>query len=123
MGKHVWRPYAEAKAFVQTLALKNQREWQRYGRSGLRPVDIPSNPSQVYARNLKGWGYGWAKEHAQPGTESSFPLSRHEPLSGLSTSKMQRNGTPTANQRNAPPPSPLTHKRSTKRNFRDLEIG
>jgi hypothetical protein len=56
MGKHVWRPYAEAKAFVQALDLKNQREWQRYGRSGLRPVDIPSNPSQVYGEEFEGMG-------------------------------------------------------------------
>jgi hypothetical protein len=56
MGNHVWRPYAEAKAFVQTRGLKNQREWRHYGRSGLRPVDIPSNPSQVYGEEFEGMG-------------------------------------------------------------------
>jgi Hypothetical methyltransferase/Helicase conserved C-terminal domain/Type III restriction enzyme, res subunit/Integrase repeat unit len=52
----VFRPYAEARAFVHTLGLKNHKEWQAYCKSGKKPSDIPSAPDQEYDTDFKGYG-------------------------------------------------------------------
>ena len=53
-----WRPFEEARAFVQKLGLKSVvKDWRGYCRSGKKPTDIPSNPSTVYAdAGWNGWG-------------------------------------------------------------------
>ncbi len=48
-----YRNYSEALKFVQSLNLKSQREWKKYIKSGMKPIDIPSNPNSVYEN--KGW--------------------------------------------------------------------
>jgi len=45
-----FRPIGEAKKFVHSLGLKNQKEWRKYLRSGKKPVDIPHNPERVYSK-------------------------------------------------------------------------
>jgi superfamily II DNA or RNA helicase len=49
----VYRPFEEARAFVQSLGLKDQATWIAWKQSGARPDDIPSNPDKVYK------GVGW----------------------------------------------------------------
>lgn len=57
-----WRSFANARAFVRKLGLKNNKEWRAYVRGeykdlGKKPDDIPSNPNFVYVDS--GWqGYG-----------------------------------------------------------------
>jgi hypothetical protein len=51
-----WRPFAEARAFVHKLRLKNKADWQAYGKSGKRPRDIPSNPDKTYHTEFRGYG-------------------------------------------------------------------
>ena len=52
-----WRPFKEARAFVHGLGFQSISEWQKYSKSGEKPVDLPVNPDQVYRNN--GWkGYG-----------------------------------------------------------------
>jgi superfamily II DNA or RNA helicase len=53
-----YRPFEQARAFVQNLGLKNQEEWNKYCRGrlldkGKKPEDIPAAPERIY-RN-KGW--------------------------------------------------------------------
>jgi len=50
---HQFLPFKEARAFVRSLNLKSQKEWNAYRKSGKRPNDIPSNPNSVYAET--GW--------------------------------------------------------------------
>jgi hypothetical protein len=50
---HNWRSFEEARAYAQSLGLKNGIEWQAWAKSGARPDDIPSNPGRVYKNN--GW--------------------------------------------------------------------
>jgi superfamily II DNA or RNA helicase len=52
-GHGPWRPFAEARAYVQSLKLKSTTEWYAYRKSGDRPKDIPANPNTVYANT--GW--------------------------------------------------------------------
>ena len=48
-----YRPFPEARAFVQSLGLRSQREWKDYCKSHKRPDDIPSSPWKTYANS--GW--------------------------------------------------------------------
>ena len=43
-----FRPYKEAKQFVQKLGLKNYSDWETYCKSGNKPDDIPTAPWTVY---------------------------------------------------------------------------
>ena len=72
-----FRPCREAREFARSLGLKNAAEWRDYsaGRmpgKGLRPPDIPTNPSKVYAG--KGWtGFGdWLGTGKPPKNSAVF---------------------------------------------------
>ncbi len=45
--------FEEARAFARNLNLKGNKEWYKWSKSGMRPSNIPSAPSQVYKD--KGW--------------------------------------------------------------------
>ncbi|XRB12737.1 hypothetical protein RI054_05g25730 [Pseudoscourfieldia marina] len=52
-----YRSFEEARAYVHTLGLKSQKEWDAWSASGARPHDIPSNPDTYYKSS--GWlSYG-----------------------------------------------------------------
>lgn len=52
-----YRSFDKAREFVNSLGLKNQKEWQTYVSSGKKPEDIPCNPRGVYKND--GWiGFG-----------------------------------------------------------------
>ena len=51
--RRVWRQFAEARAFVRSLGLKNVREWRAFAKGqlsgrGTLPADIPASPERVY---------------------------------------------------------------------------
>ena len=48
-----FRPYEEAKEFVNSLNFKSANEWRAYCKSGKKPEDIPMGASKTY-KNL-GW--------------------------------------------------------------------
>ena len=49
--------YKKAKAFVKKLKLKNQKEWNKYRKSGKLQSNIPSSPPRVYKnKGWKSWG-------------------------------------------------------------------
>jgi hypothetical protein len=50
-----YRPFAEARAFVQQLRLRDKAEWQAYATSGRKPLDIPANPPSVYRSDFRGY--------------------------------------------------------------------
>ena len=53
----VYRPFEEARAFVQSLNLACSKEWRKYAKSDDKPADIPYQPDRTYKD--KGWvGYG-----------------------------------------------------------------
>lgn len=50
-------PFEDARIFVHSLDIKNQKEWKNYSKKGNKPYNIPANPNQVYQNN--GWaGFG-----------------------------------------------------------------
>ena len=42
MKKKQWRDFESARKFVQSLNLKNQKEWEVYCKLGKKPKDIPA---------------------------------------------------------------------------------
>ncbi len=48
-----YRPFEEARAFVQNLGLQNQADWNAWAKSSARPDDIPSTPPGTYGNH--GW--------------------------------------------------------------------
>ena len=57
VAKYNFRSYNEAKAFVHSLKLNNQKAWFEYCLTGNKPNDIPSNGYNVYLNNgWKSWG-------------------------------------------------------------------
>src|SRR5205823_578783 len=43
-----FRPFAEARAYVRGLGLRNGDEWADWAKSAARPADIPSAPDRTY---------------------------------------------------------------------------
>jgi len=51
-----WRSFKEARKFVRTLGLKNEKgDWRKYSKSGKRPDDIPTNPYNTYKKEWISW--------------------------------------------------------------------
>ena len=48
-----FRPFDDARCFVQSLNLKSLKEWATWAKSDDRPQDIPSAPNKTYKQN--GW--------------------------------------------------------------------
>jgi predicted helicase len=51
-----YRPYQEAKKFVQSLKLKNQKEWFNFTKSTKFPNDIPVSVNRFYQKEFEGFG-------------------------------------------------------------------
>lgn len=49
----LYRSFEEARQFVHTLNLKNQKEWIVYTKSDAKPADIPAKPHATYKN--RGW--------------------------------------------------------------------
>jgi hypothetical protein len=59
LAKLSWRPFEEAREFVQNLGLVNFKSWISYclgenKKLEKKPEDIPTNPNVIYSQ--KGWG-------------------------------------------------------------------
>ncbi|XRB03113.1 histone-lysine N-methyltransferase [Pycnococcus provasolii] len=66
-----FRTFEDARAYVRTLNLKSQEEWQAWSKSGSRPPDIPSSPSRTY--KSAGWlSYGDFLGYADGKVTGSF---------------------------------------------------
>ena len=55
-AKANWMPFCEARAYMHTLKLQSQAIWNKYKKNKLIPFDIPTNPSETYKSEWKGWG-------------------------------------------------------------------
>lgn len=43
-----WMSFEEARSFARSLGINNEREWEDYAKSDLRPLNIPKTPFTVY---------------------------------------------------------------------------
>jgi len=65
--KKQFRDFEYAREFARTLGLKNQKEWQKYCKSGNKPNDIPADPISMYKKDFKGVG-DWIGTRRRRGT-------------------------------------------------------
>ena len=50
--------YAHARAIARALKLRSRADWREFAASGLRPPNVPSNPSRTYKDDgWVGWGH------------------------------------------------------------------
>jgi len=54
-NKGEWLPFEEAKAYVQSLRLRNIKEWKKYAKSKQKPKNIPSCPYVTYKEEWTDW--------------------------------------------------------------------
>jgi hypothetical protein len=52
-AKRTFRPFTDARCYVNALGLKTITEWRQFCASGEKPCDIPSAPDQTYKN--EGW--------------------------------------------------------------------
>ena len=78
-------PFGEALVVAQSLNLANRFEWQQWCKEGMRPPNVPANPSNVYKN--AGW-QGWvhwlgtaspAGAMSDPVDAASTPAAAREP--------------------------------------------
>lgn len=70
-------PFEEARDFVRSLGLKNQKELREWSSSGERPSNIPSSPARTYPKQFRG-DNDWigAQSQAHKGERRSFNDAR-----------------------------------------------
>jgi hypothetical protein len=67
-----FRPFPHARDFARKLKLKNRSEWTAYCKSGMKPIDIPTNPGTKYIN--AGWisFNDWLKTGINPAHRKKF---------------------------------------------------
>lgn len=78
----MWRPFDDAAAFAQTLALASQREWEQWCTdAAARPADIPTTPSREYAAGgWRGWGHWLGTGTVRNGRQAWRPFAQAAPF-------------------------------------------
>ena len=57
VGRANWLPFQDARSYVQSLNLKNQKSWKQFLKNGNLPPNVPRSPNLVY--ETSGWkGFG-----------------------------------------------------------------
>lgn len=57
VSKISWRPFEEAREYVQSLSLGSTRGWYNFSKSAHRPRDIPVAADRIYkTEGWKNWG-------------------------------------------------------------------
>ena len=70
-------PFAEALAVARSLGLASQKEWKVWSKEGLRPANVPANPSRVYKdHGWQGWGHwlGTGNQSSKTKKEQFLPF-------------------------------------------------
>ncbi len=87
-----WRSFIDAREFVRSLKLKNEKEWRKFRKDNMTN-DIPTNPNRTYTNEWKGIG-DWIGTYRIADQNKAF-LSYQEAktwatLSGISNQKEWR---------------------------------
>lgn len=53
--KRSFRPFKEARSYVQQLGFRNKDEYIAYAKTSKKPVDIPSRPDLIYRNDWFTW--------------------------------------------------------------------
>ena len=56
--KEQFLPFEEALAAARSLGLASQKEWEQWGKEGMRPPKVPAAPNRTYkGGGWRGWGH------------------------------------------------------------------
>lgn len=70
-----WWKYEKSKIFVNNLGLTCRREWYKYCKSNIKPIQLPFNPKSVYKDEWCGWP-GWIGTNGRTKNFLSFEDAR-----------------------------------------------
>jgi len=57
LSRFSWMPFEEAKKFVRSLNINNNREWREFSSSKIKPLNLPATPDKIYKDlGWKNWG-------------------------------------------------------------------
>ena len=69
-------PFKEALVFARSLKMHSRQAWQSWSAKGLRPVNVPACPCQVYKNSgWQGWGHWLGTGTAKRGPEQFLPFA------------------------------------------------
>ena len=51
----IWLTFEECQKFAQKNSITSQIEWEKFGKSGKRPSNVPSHPDREFPKQWKGW--------------------------------------------------------------------
>jgi len=69
-------PFKEALVFARSLKMHSRQAWQSWSAKGLRPVNVPACPCQVYKNSgWQGWGHWLGTGTAKRGPEQFLPFT------------------------------------------------
>ena len=68
-------PFDQAVGVAQSLGLASSTEWHAWGKEGMRPCNVPSNPQRTYKES--GW-QGW-RHWLGTGTTATMASAPHQP--------------------------------------------
>jgi len=70
--------FSEAKKFVHSLNLQNEKQWREFCKSGKKPKNIPTTPARTYNKEWKGLGdwFGTGRIANQNRNYMSFSRAR-----------------------------------------------
>ena len=74
-GAKAFLPFGEALAVARSLRLANQKEWDMWCRSGMRPPSVPSHPQRTYKDGgWQGWGHWLGTGNVKGGKKQFLPF-------------------------------------------------
>ena len=72
-GVSRFKHYSLCLAYVRSLEIKSQKDWQAWCKLGQRPKDVPSNPHTIYAGiGRRGWGSFLRTGNVNHGNKKNF---------------------------------------------------
>jgi hypothetical protein len=51
----IYQTYEECQKFAQKNSITSQIEWEKFGKSGKRPLNVPSHPERVFSKQWTTW--------------------------------------------------------------------
>ena len=51
----IYLTYEECQKFAQKNSITSQIEWEKFGKSGKRPLNVPSHPERVFSKQWTTW--------------------------------------------------------------------
>ena len=69
-------PFPEALVVARSRGLASQKEWEVWCKNGMRPLNLPRSPQQIYKdHGWQGWGHWLGTGNIQNGDQQFLPFA------------------------------------------------